>query len=181
MEDGLDDHKANFNDIFSLKKPKDAKAGLASGLKSVGKGIVGGAVGLIAAPIVGASQEGFTGFAKGLATGGLGWMLHICCSSWHLLWCLDQDLLMRYWSSPGTWMIRQADTPAWMFCRCCGCCDPASDRRVSGCRASGAGVGEPAVCIIRGAERACLGPGADCCWHVTPQLWQQSVAAQPWR
>ncbi len=66
---GGGEHKASFNDIFSLSKPHDAKSGLASGLKSLGKGIVGGFVGLVAAPIVGASQEGFIGFGKGLATG----------------------------------------------------------------------------------------------------------------
>lgn len=59
-----------FNDVFSLRKPKDARAGLASGLKSVGKGVAGGLVGLVAAPVIGASQEGVLGFAKGLATGG---------------------------------------------------------------------------------------------------------------
>ena len=67
------EQKANFNDIFSLKRPKDAKSGLASGLKSVGRGIVGGMVGLIAAPVVGASQEGLSGFAKGIATGEGSW------------------------------------------------------------------------------------------------------------
>lgn len=71
MGDVVDGEKANINDIFSLRKPRDVKAGLSSGLKSMGKGIVGGAVGLFAAPVVGASQEGFTGFAKGVATGKL--------------------------------------------------------------------------------------------------------------
>lgn len=61
--------KVDFNDVFSLRKPKDAKAGLSSGLKSLAKGVLGGAVGLIAAPVVGATQDGFVGFAKGLATG----------------------------------------------------------------------------------------------------------------
>lgn len=31
-----------FNDVFSLRRPRDAKAGLASGLKSAGKGLVTG-------------------------------------------------------------------------------------------------------------------------------------------
>lgn len=59
----------NFQDIFSLRRPRDAKAGISSGLKSFGKGIVGGAVGLFAAPVVGATQDGLSGFAKGVATG----------------------------------------------------------------------------------------------------------------
>jgi len=59
-----------FQDIFSLRRPRDAKAGLSSGMKSLGKGLVGGVVGLVAAPVVGATQDGFTGFAKGVATGG---------------------------------------------------------------------------------------------------------------
>jgi hypothetical protein len=55
--------------VFSLRRPKDIKAGLSSGLKSLGKGIVGGAVGLLAAPIVGAATDGLPGFAKGMAAG----------------------------------------------------------------------------------------------------------------
>ncbi|GBF89781.1 hypothetical protein Rsub_02951 [Raphidocelis subcapitata] len=62
----------SFQDIFSLRRPKDAKAGLSSGAKSIGKGLVGGVVGLFAAPIVGASQDGLSGFAKGVATGVAG-------------------------------------------------------------------------------------------------------------
>lgn len=71
----LGEPQIGFNDVFSLRKPRDAGAGLASGLKSIAKGILGGAAGLVAAPIVGASQGGVTGFAKGLASGvraGLG-------------------------------------------------------------------------------------------------------------
>lgn len=58
-----------FNEIFSLRKPKDAKAGFSSGAKSIGKGVIGGAVGLFAAPIVMAKEEGAKGFAKGVAMG----------------------------------------------------------------------------------------------------------------
>lgn len=39
--------------LFSTRKPKDAAAGLSSGLKSIGKGFAAGAVGLIAAPTAG--------------------------------------------------------------------------------------------------------------------------------
>ena len=51
------------------RKPKDAKAGLSSGLKSAAKGVVGGAVALFAAPVVMAREEGAKGFAKGVGTG----------------------------------------------------------------------------------------------------------------
>lgn len=61
--------EVDFNDIFSLRKPKDAKAGLSSGLKSIGKGLLAGAAGLVAAPIVGAHREGWVGAAKGVAAG----------------------------------------------------------------------------------------------------------------
>mmetsp|Transcript_19840 Transcript_19840/g.59945 ORF Transcript_19840/g.59945 Transcript_19840/m.59945 type:complete len:108 (+) Transcript_19840:374-697(+) len=61
--------KFDINDVFSLRRPKDAKAGLASGAKSVGKGFLAGAATLVAAPAVGALQEGALGFGKGLATG----------------------------------------------------------------------------------------------------------------
>ena len=50
-------------------RPKDAKAGLASGGKSILKGIAAGAAGLVAAPAIGAVQEGGLGFAKGLGAG----------------------------------------------------------------------------------------------------------------
>lgn len=43
--------------------------GLKSGLATAAAGIASGVVGLVAAPIVGAKQEGAAGFAKGLATG----------------------------------------------------------------------------------------------------------------
>ncbi|KXZ52148.1 hypothetical protein GPECTOR_10g777 [Gonium pectorale] len=68
----LGEPNVDFNDIFSLRKPRDAKAGLASGLKSIAKGVLGGAAGLVAAPIVGAQRDGVTGFAKGLASGVVG-------------------------------------------------------------------------------------------------------------
>ncbi len=98
--------QVSFGDVFSTKKPKDAAAGLSSGLKSMAKvrsivartislqchavsmpsppscplhpsqGVVGGAVGLVALPAVGASQGGVIGFAKGLAAGERG-------SAWH--------------------------------------------------------------------------------------------------
>lgn len=65
---------------YQYRRPKDFKAGLASGAKSVGKGFLAGTVGLFAAPAVGAIQGGPLGFGKGLAAGG-----HLC-SSYPLLW-----------------------------------------------------------------------------------------------
>lgn len=69
MGERASDAEIDFNSIFSLRKPRDAKAGLASGAKSVAKGVLAGAIGLFAAPAVGAHQEGFKGFAKGAAAG----------------------------------------------------------------------------------------------------------------
>lgn len=60
---------ADFEHLFSLRKPKDFAGGLASGLKSIGKGLAIGGVGLVAAPAIGAHQDGFRGFAKGAAAG----------------------------------------------------------------------------------------------------------------
>lgn len=65
----------DLNTIFSLRKPQHAGSGLVSGAKSVAKGVLAGAVGLIAAPAIGASQEGFKGFAKGAAAGIAGAVL----------------------------------------------------------------------------------------------------------
>eukprot|EP00892_Ulva_mutabilis_P006219 jgi/Ulvmu1/396/UM001_0403.1 len=57
---------------FSLRRPKDFKAGLSSGMKTIGKGVLAGAVGLVASPVIGAKEGGAVGAAKGLATGVLG-------------------------------------------------------------------------------------------------------------
>ncbi|EIE18163.1 DnaJ-domain-containing protein [Coccomyxa subellipsoidea C-169] len=64
--------KSQFNDVFSLRKPKDARAGLSSGAKSIGKGVLAGVVGLVAAPVMMAREEGVKGFAKGVGAGVLG-------------------------------------------------------------------------------------------------------------
>lgn len=71
-EGGLDEPGVTFSDVFSLRKPKDAKAGLSSGMKSMAKGVVGGVVGLVAAPIEGSINGGVTGFARGVAQGVAG-------------------------------------------------------------------------------------------------------------
>jgi len=70
-----DEQAIDINTIFSLRKPQHAGSGLVSGAKSVAKGVLAGAAGLIAAPVVGASQEGFKGFAKGAAAGIAGAVL----------------------------------------------------------------------------------------------------------
>ena len=44
-EDGPPDDDAGavaFNDVFSLRRPRDARAGLASGAKSIAKGLLAG-------------------------------------------------------------------------------------------------------------------------------------------
>mmetsp|Transcript_52097 Transcript_52097/g.156329 ORF Transcript_52097/g.156329 Transcript_52097/m.156329 type:complete len:792 (-) Transcript_52097:1935-4310(-) len=69
MEAELEEAKEVFSSLFSTKKPKDGMAGLSSGLKSVAKGTVAGAVSLVAQPIAGAQQDGIKGFFAGLATG----------------------------------------------------------------------------------------------------------------
>lgn len=61
-----------FNDFFSLRRPRDAVAGFASGMKSIAKGVAGGTVSLIAAPAVYAHQEGWKGLGKGLVVGVTG-------------------------------------------------------------------------------------------------------------
>lgn len=61
-----------MDDLFSTRKPKNFKAGVSSGLKSMGKGLATGVAGLVAAPIIGAKEEGFKGAAKGVAAGVVG-------------------------------------------------------------------------------------------------------------
>lgn len=58
-----------FSDLFSVRRPKNVLAGLSSGTQSVLKGVTAGVATLIAAPIVGANQEGTSGFFKGLGAG----------------------------------------------------------------------------------------------------------------
>ena len=63
------DHQNPMSLLFSTRKPKDFRAGLSSGLKSVAKGIGTGMVALVAGPVIGAKQDGFTGFLKGTVAG----------------------------------------------------------------------------------------------------------------
>ncbi|KAL8444276.1 hypothetical protein Emag_005537 [Eimeria magna] len=61
--------KTVMGGLFSTRKPKDAGAGLSSGLKSVGKGVAVGAASLFVLPAVGAAQQGVGGFFKGIGAG----------------------------------------------------------------------------------------------------------------
>lgn len=58
-----------FNTLFSTRRPKDAMAGVSSAVKSVSKGVIAGAVSLVAQPLAGAHSDGAKGFFTGLATG----------------------------------------------------------------------------------------------------------------
>eukprot|EP00474_Spongospora_subterranea_P000612 CRZ01070.1 hypothetical protein [Spongospora subterranea] len=62
-----DEPDSNF--LFSVRRPKHALAGLSSGLKNVGKGLVSGVAAMVMMPVHGAKEEGFKGFSKGLACG----------------------------------------------------------------------------------------------------------------
>lgn len=65
------EERPDFDEInpFSFRRPKDGWAGLSSGLKNVGKGVLGGVAALVASPVIGAQEEGAAGFAKGLGKG----------------------------------------------------------------------------------------------------------------
>lgn len=63
---------ASLDCLFSTRRPRDAAAGLSSGLKSTVKGVAAGLASLVAAPVLGAKNEGTKGFAKGLAAGVAG-------------------------------------------------------------------------------------------------------------
>jgi hypothetical protein len=64
--------KKEWDEAIRKTKPRDTAAGLKSGLATAAAGVASGVVGLFAAPIVGAKQDGASGFAKGLATGNWG-------------------------------------------------------------------------------------------------------------
>jgi hypothetical protein len=88
MEGRAAAQEVDLEDLFSLRRPKNAWSGASSGLQSIAKGasgvlvlrltapltsdvagVVGGATALIAAPAIGAQQEGAVGFLKGLGAG----------------------------------------------------------------------------------------------------------------
>jgi len=68
-EDDVVEAREVFNNLFSTRRPKDGMAGLSSATKSIGKGVMAGAVSLVAQPIAGARQDGVKGFFSGLTTG----------------------------------------------------------------------------------------------------------------
>ncbi|KAL8426252.1 hypothetical protein Efla_004213 [Eimeria flavescens] len=66
--------KTVMGGLFSTRKPKDAGAGLSSGLKSVGKGVAVGAASLFVVPVAAAAMlllQGVGGFFKGIGAGVL--------------------------------------------------------------------------------------------------------------
>lgn len=73
-----EEYQQHIDNIFSLKKPRDIRAGLSSGAKSAAKGIALGTAGLFAAPIFGAYTDGVKGFAQGV---GAGTLSAVCPSS----------------------------------------------------------------------------------------------------
>ncbi|KAJ3027508.1 UNVERIFIED_CONTAM: hypothetical protein HDU68_003696 [Siphonaria sp. JEL0065] len=64
-----DAENGTFLEVLSTRKPKDAAAGFSSGLKNIGKGVLGGVASLVVMPIAGAKQDGVRGFAAGLGMG----------------------------------------------------------------------------------------------------------------
>lgn len=63
--------QAILGSVFSVRKPRDAVAGTASGLKTVAKGVGLGLAALVAQPYIGAKQGGAKGFVKGVGAGML--------------------------------------------------------------------------------------------------------------
>ena len=66
-DDGPD--ASEMPQLFSTRRPRDARAGASSAAKSVVKGIAGGFAALVAAPVIGAKEGGARGFVKGLGAG----------------------------------------------------------------------------------------------------------------
>ena len=66
--------------MFPTQEPCSAVDGIANGLWSAGAGIMAGGAAFIAAPIMGAQQEGVGGFVKGL---GLGVVSFVPLSGWY--------------------------------------------------------------------------------------------------
>ena len=58
--------------LFSTRRPKDLGAGAASGAKTIVKGVLAGAIGLVAAPMMGMREDGVKGFVKGMGMGVAG-------------------------------------------------------------------------------------------------------------
>mmetsp|Transcript_66134 Transcript_66134/g.175253 ORF Transcript_66134/g.175253 Transcript_66134/m.175253 type:complete len:862 (-) Transcript_66134:265-2850(-) len=66
------DFRKDMDDLMKSSRPKDALAGIGSGLKMAGMGLASGAATLVASPVIGAQNSGVGGFFSGLATGLVG-------------------------------------------------------------------------------------------------------------
>lgn len=68
-EDEDDQDQSTLLNFINTTRPRDALDGVGSGLKAAGAGILAGAAALVAVPVMGAQEEGVTGFVTGLAKG----------------------------------------------------------------------------------------------------------------
>ena len=144
-----------FSEVFSLRKPKDAKAGLSSGAKSMGKGVLAGAVGLFAAPVVLAKEEGAKGFAKGVALGS-------CCVSIPSSTNDDVSYYCALSSHRAQALYQFARMPrcsGGTRCRCAGGCCAAGGGRGGWRCSDGAWRGQHARGHQGVAQRQALGQG----------------------
>lgn len=71
-EDELGGLSARMGQFLDSTRPRDAMDGIGSGLKVAGASLAAGAAVLVAAPVLGANEEGSTGFFKGLIKGVCG-------------------------------------------------------------------------------------------------------------
>eukprot|EP00879_Flechtneria_rotunda_P002309 GHRR01002503.1.p1 GENE.GHRR01002503.1~~GHRR01002503.1.p1 ORF type:complete len:412 (+),score=184.97 GHRR01002503.1:106-1341(+) len=74
-EDPREALRKEWEEAVRKTRPRDAAQGVKSGLATAAAGVASGVVGLFAAPIVGAKQDGAAGFAKGIVTGIAGAMM----------------------------------------------------------------------------------------------------------
>jgi len=66
-----DDAYNTMERLCNATRPRDALDGLGSGLKAAGAGLLAGTAALVAVPIVGAKEDGVSGFFSGVAKGAL--------------------------------------------------------------------------------------------------------------
>lgn len=59
----------HYDSFFSLRRPRDLRAGMSSGGKSMLKGFLAGTLAVLAGPAVGVWQDGWKGLPKGVALG----------------------------------------------------------------------------------------------------------------
>ncbi|EAN32504.1 X-domain of DnaJ-containing family protein [Theileria parva strain Muguga] len=70
VEESISSHPL-ISALFSTRNPRDVSSGVSSGIKSITKGVVIGATGLVICPVVGLSNDGVKGFFKGVGAGVL--------------------------------------------------------------------------------------------------------------